>query len=295
MGKYFNPEELTKFAGFSVMAKNLVNGFLTGLHPALRKGISTDFSEHREYSFGDETKRIDWKVLAKSDRYFIREYREEANLSCSILLDASASMEYASGQITKYKYSVFLSAALSYLMTIQQDKTSLVIFDDQIRSFIPSKSGKKHLSLIFDELENSKPSGNTMLPEVLLKAASMQKKRGVTVLITDLYGDVEKIIKNTKYLLSDKNEVIVFQVLDEDELELPFKEPFMFESLEQGEAVLALPNMIREEYKKIIRDFTDKYRKAFNAAGIDYTLLSTKTPVEEALLFYLERRARVAR
>ena len=294
MGKYFNPEELTKFAGFQITAKNLVNGFLTGLHPALRKGISTDFSEHREYSFGDETKRIDWKVLAKSDRYFIREYREEANLSCNILLDSSASMEYASGGISKYKYSVFLSAALAYLMTIQQDKTSLAIFDDQIRSFIPSKSGKKHLSLIFDELENSKPLGNTLLPEILLKTAGMQKKRGLTVLISDLYGDTERIIKNTKYLLSDKNEVIVFQIMDEDELELPFKEPFMFESLEKGEPVLAIPNMIRDEYKRIIYDFISKYRREFNAAGIDYTLLSTKTPVEEALLVYLERRARVA-
>ncbi|MFH1073846.1 MAG: DUF58 domain-containing protein [Candidatus Firestonebacteria bacterium] len=293
MGKYFAPEELAKFAGFQVMAKNLVHGFLAGLHPALRKGVSTDFSEHREYSFGDETKRIDWKVLAKSDRYFIREYREEANLSCSIFLDASASMEYASGQISKYKYSVFLSAALAYLMTIQQDKTSLVIFDDRIRSFIPSKSGKKHLSVIFEELENSKPSGSTMLPEVLLKAAGMLKKRGITVLITDLYGDAETIIKNTKYLLSKKNEVIVFQVLDEDELALPFKESFLFESLESGASVLALPSMIREEYKRIMLEFTNKYRKEFSAAGVDYTLLSTKTPVEEALLFYLERRARV--
>jgi len=293
MGKYFNPEELTKFAGFSVMAGNLVDGFLAGLHPALRKGVSTDFTEHREYSFGDETKRIDWKVLAKSDRYFIREYREEANLSCHILLDASASMDYASGKISKYKYSVFLSAALAYLMTIQQDKTGLVIFDKELKSLIPPKAGKKHLSLIFEELENSKPSGNTMLPEVLQKAAGLLKKRGLTVLITDLYGDTEKIIRNTKYLLSGKNEVIVFQVLDEDELSLPFKESFLFESLEEGAPVLALPGMIREEYKRIMLALTAKFRKEFNAAGIDYTLLSTKTPVEEALLFYLERRARV--
>ena len=295
MGKYFEPADLVKFSGLSVIAKSVVDGFLAGQHPSAKKGVSTDFTEHREYAPGDELKRLDWKVLGKTDRYYIKEYREESTLTCNILLDCSASMGYASGQISKFKYSVYLAAVLSYLLNKQQDKAGLMGFNSKIMGYVAPKAGRTQLKLLLEYLDKLEPAGVTGVANALKEAAGRMKGRGICILISDLYGAQAEIIKHARYLAAGRNEVIVFQVMDPEELELSFKDPLTFEGLEDNEAVLALPDMIREEYLTIIREFTDGYKKAFHGSGIDYVLLSTKTPLEEALIHYLSRRVRVGK
>ncbi len=295
MGKYFEPAELVKFSGLFVIAKTVVNGFFAGLHPGAKKGASSDFAEHREYAPGDELKRLDWKVLGKTDRYYIKEYREESTLNCNILLDCSASMDYASGQISKFKYAVYLAAVLSYLLSKQHDKAGLTAFNTKTMEALPPKAGKAHLTLLLDSLEKLKPVGATGVAGVLKETISRVKGKGIYILISDLYGEQAEIIKQARLLAAGKNEVIIFQVLDHEEINFSFKEPQTFEGLEDIETIPALPDMIQEEYKKILREFTDGYKNAFHGFGIDYVLLSTKTPLEEALVHYLARRARVGK
>ena len=292
MQKYFEPAELLKFSGLSLIARTVVDGFLAGLHPSAKKGVSTDFAEHREYAPGDELKRLDWKVLGKTDRYYIKEYREESTLTCNIMLDCSASMDYASGPVSKFRYAVYLAAVFSYLLSKQHDRTGLSVFNSKTREYISPKTGSTHLRVLLDSLAKLVPEGETSVQGVLKEAAARLQGRGINILISDLYGEQEEIIKYSRYLAAGKNEVIVFQVLDQEEIELSFKDPLTFTGMEDNEIIPAMPEMIRAEYKSIFKEFTDRYKKAFYEAGISYILLSTKTPLEEALIHYLTDRAR---
>lgn len=293
MGKFLNPTDLVKLSNMKLRAKVVVDGFIAGLHDSALKGLSLDFAEHREYTPGDELKYLDWKILGRTNRYYIKQYKEESTLISYILLDKSLSMGYGSSTITKLTYASYLTASLSYLMLRQQDKVGLMLFNEKIAEYIPPKSATSHMKFIMNSLDNISSGGKTSIWEALENISGFMKKRGLIILISDLYDNEDKVLKYLKYLNSKKNEVIVFHILDNSELSLNFKEPFIFEGMEDKLKVLALPDMIRYEYKKLINEFINKYKSICEKNNIDYVLFDTATPLEYGLIHYLSKRERL--
>ncbi|MQY53508.1 MAG: DUF58 domain-containing protein [Firmicutes bacterium] len=271
-------------------ARFVVEGFIAGLHQSPYRGFSLEFAQHREYSPGDETRHIDWKVYGRKDKYFVKQYQEETNLKGYILLDRSASMGYKSKEITKLQYGSYLAASLAFLMLKQQDSVGLVTFDERIKKYIPPRQSKGHLSLILEELEKLVPSSQTGINRSLQELGQYTKRRGLIILISDLLDEQEKVLNALKYFRFKKHEVIVFHLLDPAEMELPFTNVLWLEDMENGKRVLTHPQIIREKYKSVVKEFVETYKLSCLRSDIDYCLMDTKTPLDFALGTYLARR-----
>jgi uncharacterized protein (DUF58 family) len=268
-----------------------VEGMMSGIHRSRAKGFSVEFEEHREYSPGDEIRRIDWKALGKFDRYFIKEYEDETNLRAYILLDTSASMDYASNGVTKFDYGCTLTASLAYLILKQQDAAGLVTFSNRIEAFVPPKAKRDYLTQILHALESRGPSGETNVSKILEEIAAQVKRRGLVVLVSDLLDDAEQVLKGLRLFRFKGNDVIVFHLLDPAELELPFDGNILFEDIEEANLrVSADPRVIRRTYRQVVQDFIDRMRKQCHDDAIDYQLISTDTPLDRALASYLSWR-----
>lgn len=264
---------------------------MSGIHKSRSKGFSVEFEEHREYSPGDEIRRIDWKALGKFDRYFIKETEDEANLRAYLLLDTSASMDYASDGISKFSYGCILTASLAYLILKQQDAAGLVAFSNRIESFIPPKAKRGHLMEILRALEERRPSGETNVGKILQEVAGKMKRRGLVILVSDLLDKPEEILRGLRLFRFKGNDVVVFHLLDAAELELPFEGNILFEDTEEIQLkVTADPRAIRKAYRKVVEEFTDHLRRGCQENSIDYQLLSTSTPLDHALVSYLSWR-----
>ncbi|HXG53303.1 MAG TPA: DUF58 domain-containing protein [candidate division Zixibacteria bacterium] len=288
---YFDPKVLAGISSLSLRARWVVEGLMSGIHRSRSKGFSVEFEEHREYSPGDEIRRIDWKALGKFDRYFIKEYEDETNLRAYLLLDASASMDYASDGITKFDYACTLVACLSYLILKQQDAAGLVTFSDDLETVIQPRAKRDYLTQILHALENRTPGGETDVGGILEKVAGQIKRRGMVVLVSDLLDEPEAIVKGLRLFRYKGNDVIVFHVLDPAEIELPFDGNILFEDLEQPDLkVIADPKAIRQAYRAAIDEFTADLRKQCHDSSIDYQLLTTSTPLDRALAMYLSWR-----
>ncbi len=288
---YFDPTVLAGISNLYLRARWVVEGMMSGIHRSRSKGFSVEFEEHREYSPGDEIRRIDWKALGKFDRYFIKEYEDETNLRAYLLLDSSASMDYASNGITKFDYGCTLTASLAYLILKQQDAAGLVTFSSQIDSFIPPKAKRGYLMEILQALEGRRPGGETKVGKILDEIAGKLRRRGMVILISDLLDEPEEILKGLRLFRFKGNDVIVFHLLDTAEIELPFDGNVLFEDLEQSNLrVTADPQAIRKVYRKVVEDFIEQMRKQCHENSIDYQLLSTSTPLDHALVSYLSWR-----
>jgi uncharacterized protein (DUF58 family) len=287
---HFDPKVLAKLKRLYLRARLVVDGVMIGIHPSRAKGLSSEFEEHREYSSGDDVRRIDWKAYAKFDRFFIKEYRETTNLKTHILLDSSSSMGYASDGWSKFDYGSTLTASLAYLMLKQQDAVGLITFSDRIERIIPPKAIHEYLFAILRALEGRKPKGGTRTGSVLQELAGSLKRRGLMVLISDLLDKPEEILKGLKQLRSRGNDVIVFHLLDKDELEFPFKEATLFEDLEEDLRLLTDPYAIRSAYLKTIHSLIENYRKSCASELIDYSLFDTSASLDRALNRYLTWR-----
>lgn len=288
---YFDPLVLARLSNLYLRARCVAEGIMSGIHRSRSKGFSVEFEEHREYSPGDEIRRIDWKALGKFDRYFIKEYEDETNLRAYLLLDTSASMDYASNGITKFDYGCILTASLAYLLLKQQDAAGLVTFSNRIESFIPPKAKRGYLMEILHALEGNRPSGETNIGRILLEIAGKMKRRGLVILVSDLLDEPEEILKGLRLFRFKGNDVIVFHLLDVAELELPFDGNLLFEDMEEANLqVTADPQAIRQVYRKVVREFIDRLRKECRENAIDYELLSTATPLDHALVSYLSWR-----
>ncbi len=264
---------------------------MSGIHRSRSKGFSVEFEEHREYSPGDDIRRVDWKALGKFDKYFIKEYEDETNLRAYLLLDASASMDYASNGITKFDYGCILTASLAHLILRQQDAAGLVTFSSRIESFIPPRAKRGYLMEILHALEARKPSGETKVGKVLQEIAGKVKRRGLVILVSDLLDEAEEILRGLRLFRFKGNDVIVFHLLDDAELELPFDGNTLFEDLEEiNLKVTADPQAIRNTYKSIVEEFIDHMRKECRKNSVDYQLLATSTPLDQALVSYLSWR-----
>jgi uncharacterized protein (DUF58 family) len=288
---YFDPAVLAGISNLYLRARWVVEGLMSGVHRSRSKGFSVEFEEHREYSPGDEIRRIDWKALGKFDRYFIKEYEDETNLRAYLLLDTSASMDYTSNGITKFDYGCTLTACLAYLVLKQQDAAGLVTFSNRIEQFIPPKAKRDYLSQILNALEKRGPAGETNVGKILEEIAGQIKRRGMVILVSDLIDDPEAILKGLRLFRYKGNDVIVFHLLDQAEIDLPFDGNILFEDLEQANLkIIADPKAIRQTYRQVIEEFTGVMRKQCHDSTIDYQLLSTSTPLDRALASYLSWR-----
>jgi uncharacterized protein (DUF58 family) len=289
---YFDAKVLAGISNLYLRARWVVEGIMSGLHRSRAKGFSVEFEAHREYSPGDEIRRIDWKALGKFDRYFIKEYEDETNLRAYLCLDTSASMDYASDNgVTKFDYGCTLTASLAYLILRQQDAAGLVTFSNRIENFVPPRAKRDYLTQILHALETRGPAGETNVGRILEDVAGQIKRRGLVVLVSDLLDEPEQILKSLRLFRFKGNDVIVFHLLDPAELELPFDGNTLFEDMEVSDLrVVADPRAIRETYRQVVDEFVREMRKQCHDSAIDYQLISTATPLDQALASYLSWR-----
>ena len=291
--KYLHPEVAAKLGNMSLRARLVVEGYIIGLHKSPYHGFSVEFAEHRAYGPGDEIRHIDWKLYGKTDRYYVKQYEEETNLRSYLIMDISKSMTYRSKNISKLEYASYLTAALSYLMLNQKDGIGLILFDKKIQSFIPPRSTSSHLNTIFSQLDQINPGEDTQLGNVLHEMADRIKKRGLVILISDLFDDFDAIIGGLKHFRYNKQEVIVFHILDRQELNFNFNTRTRFKDMETGELVTTEPWQIRNSYKALMLEFQDKYRKQCRKRLIDYIPLFTDQDLDIALSQYLRKREKL--
>ena len=288
---YFDPLVLARLSNLYLKARWVVEGIMSGIHRSRSKGFSVEFESHREYSPGDELRRIDWKALGKFDRYFIKETEDETNLRATLVLDASASMDYGSIGVTKFEYASILTASLAYLILKQQDAAGVVTFSNRVESFIPPKAKRGYVFEILRELETRRPSGETNTGKILQEIAGKMKRRGLVILVSDLLDEPEEVLKGLRLFRFNGHDVIVFHVMDSAEIELPFDGNILFEDMEQADLrITADPQTIRRTYRGVVDEFIDHLRKECQASSIDYQLLSTSTPLDRALVSYLSWR-----
>jgi uncharacterized protein (DUF58 family) len=293
--RFLEPAALARVKNLALVARGVVEGFITGLHSSPYKGISVEFAEHRKYTAGDNPRHLDWRILGRTDRLYIKQYEEETNLRAQILIDTSGSMDYAgpgSGGLTKLQYASYLTAVLAYLMTRQQDTVGLTTFDSNIRLDMPSGSSPRHFDEMMKQLERVVPGGETDLASTLHRLADRFKKRCLIVLISDLYDDPTAIEKALHHFRHRRHEVLVFHTLDRAEMEFPFRETSSFVDRETGRKIQVDPSYVREDYKARMAEFLDTHRRTCAQAQIDYVLADTSTPYDFLLSRYLERRSR---
>jgi uncharacterized protein (DUF58 family) len=289
----FDPAVIARLGTLELKARTIVEGFLSGLHRSPFKGFSVEFAEYRQYMPGDDLSTIDWKVYARSDRHYVKKFEEETNLDCHILIDVSGSMAYGTHGISKFDYAACIAASIAYLMTRQRDAVGLTAFDHKLVERLPVSARPGHLRSLFVTLERLRTGASSDLSKPLHQLAAALTKRGLVVLVSDLLDDPEAVIRGLKHFQYRGTDVIVFQVLDPDELEFPFERATRFEDLETGEELMAVPGLVREHYLRQIGGLIDHYRRELGAVGIDYQLLKTTDPLELALLSYLSTRSRM--
>lgn len=291
-GRFLDPAVVARLGTLELRARTIVEGFLSGLHRSPFKGFSVEFAEYRQYIPGDDLATIDWKVFARSDRYYVKKFEEETNLDCHLMVDVSGSMGYGRRGITKFEYAACLAASLGYLMNRQRDAVGLTAFDERIVAMLPASARPGHLRSVLIALDQLEPGQQTNVAKPLHQLADSLTKRGMVVLISDLLDDPEAIIRGLKHFQYRGTDVIVFHLLDPDEVEFPFDRATRFEDLETSEEVMAVPGLVREHYLKEVGGLIDRYKRELGTCGIDYQLLTTDKPLELALLAYLSTRAR---
>ncbi len=290
--QFLDPAVVARLGTLELRARTIVEGFLSGLHRSPFKGFSVEFAEYRQYMPGDDISAIDWKVYARSDRHYVKKFEEETNLNCHIMLDVSGSMAYGSRGITKFEYGQCLAASLAYLMNRQRDASGLTPFDDRIVTKLPASARPGHLHAMLVTLDRLEIGRDTDVSKPMHQLADSLNKRGMVVLISDLLDDPERVIRGLKHFRFAGTDVIVFQVLDPDELAFPFERTTRFEDLETGDEVMAVPAVVRDHYLQAIGALIARYKRELGAVGIDYHLLTTDRPLELALLAYLSTRGR---
>jgi uncharacterized protein (DUF58 family) len=290
---YLQPSIIKKIDNLYLRAKLVVEGFIVGLHKSPYHGFSIEFSEHRPYTFGDEIKFIDWKLLAKTDKLYIKQFEEETNLKSYILFDKSSSMKYGSEDLTKFEYAKTICACLSYLMIKQQDAVGLTTFDKKIDISIPPKSKVSHLNYLLQTLDNTKINGETKISYVLHSLAESIKKRGLVILISDLIDDQEDVLEGLRHFRYKGHEVILFHIIDKKEKEFNFNSPINFIDLENNDMIKTDPRQIKADYKQAFVEFCENYKKECSKNSIDYIPINTSDSIDKTLIQYFIKRSKL--
>lgn len=300
--RYLDPAALSRVKNMSMVARGVVEGFITGLHSSPYKGFSVEFAEHRNYVAGDNIRHLDWRMLGRTDRLYVKQYEEETNLRAQIVLDVSRSMLYQHGKVlSKIQYGAYLTAVLAYLMTRQQDAVGLTTFDDQLRLDMPARTSPRHFGEMMHQLEQlcdavearsvqAEPQ-ISQVADTLHRLAERFKRRCLIVLISDLYDDPEAVIRALHHFRHRRHEVIVFHVFDPTELNLDFRETMRFIDMETGMQLQVDPAYVREDYLRQIHEFTERYRHACNDCQVDYVMTDTRVPYDLMLSRYLSKRS----
>jgi len=289
--RFLAPEILARISSLELIARSVVEGFIAGLHRSPYLGFSTDFAEHRQYMPGDDVRHLDWKLLARTDRLYIKKYQGDTNARIHVLVDSSASMGYGSGEVTKLQYAQYLASSLAFLGVRQHDSVGLVAFDEEVIEHVPPGSRSGHLRTILGVIERLQPGRGTTIADLLNRTAELLTRRGIVVLISDLYDEPEKIVEGLEHLRFRGNDVIVFHVMDQQELDFDFIEPVVLEDAETEEQLHVLPDVLRDEYLRTIRGHIEALREGAAKNRIDYEMHRTSEPLDASLFAYLARRS----
>jgi uncharacterized protein (DUF58 family) len=289
--RFLDPTILSKITGMELRARTVVEGFISGLHRSPYRGFSVEFAEYREYAPGDDTRFIDWKVYARSDRYYLKQFEEETNLSCHVLLDSSASMNYSSNGLSKLEYGAYVAASLGYLIFQQRDAVGLVTFDQEINQIIPSRNKRGHLLSLLRYLENLKGSNRTEISLPLHQMAERLNRKGLMILISDLLDDPEKVMEGLQHFRFKGHDVIIFHVMDSTELTFPFENATKFIDMEGTSQYMTIPTLIRDTYLKNLNAHIEQFKKECGRLRIDYHIVDTSKPLDFALFSYLAFRS----
>lgn len=292
---FLTPQELHRFGRLVLQSRYVVEGNLAGRHRSPLKGASSEFAEHRAYIAGDDPRHIDWKVLGRTDRYYIRRYEDETNLRVYLVLDRSASMSYGSHGQSKYDYACRLAAALGYVVVKAKDSVGLYLYGETIDAMMAAKNSLAHLNNALKVLERHRPSEKTATAKTLHSIADAVRRRALIVLFSDLFDDTEEVVKALAHFRRQHHDVIVFHVLDPAELEFPFRKGTEFIDLETDEHLTTDPRVLAEDYRRVFTEFLDQNRRACSEQHIDYRLVNTNEPVEIFVRAYLEERRKYAR
>ena len=288
--RFLPPEAVARIARLEILARNVVEGFLSGLHRSPYFGQSVEFAQHREYAPGDDIRRIDWKVWSKTDRYYIKQYEEETNLRTTLLVDLSESMLFGSGKLTKYEYACQIAAALSYLLIRQQDAVGITTFDSEIRARVEPSSKQNHLHAILATLDAAQPTQKTNLQRLLAQVADEQNRRGLIVLISDLFVDRAGLFKGLKLLRTRGHDVMVMHVMDDQELDFNYAGTTKFEGMEQAGDLICDPRSLRDGYLEAVKVFVEELHRNCARQMIDYQTIRTSQHLDAALAYYLTHR-----
>lgn len=289
---FLDPSVLSGLSNLELRARTVVEGFLSGLHKSPNRGFSVEFNDYRHYQRGDDMRHVDWKLYARSDKFYIKQYEDETNVRVVILLDVSASMDYSSGSVSKLNYGITLASALAYFIMRQRDAVGLITFDDEVQEYIPAKCRQPHLMRILRTLAHVQSGNKTNAVKPLSDLAASLHKKSMVILISDLLDDEERVINTLQNLRGMGNDVITFHLMDEAELKFPFNEASEFIDMENQETYITSPAAIREAYLENLNEYLAFCKKKCQSSGVDYCLLNTAEPLDEALSAYMSKRAR---
>ena len=288
--RFLHPEAIGRIARLDLRARQIVEGFLSGIHRSPYFGQSVEFVQHREYVAGDDLRHVDWKVWAKHDRYYVKQFEEDTNLRCTLLVDVSNSMRYGGAPMNKFEYGATIAISLAYLLLGQQDSVGLLAFDERVRNKTPQRTRRTHLNSLIQALTVSEPAHKTDLESILREAADAYPRRGLMVLVSDLLADRAGLFKGIKLLRQRGHDVLVFHVLDDDELDFDFSGPTRFEGLESSDFLNCNPRALREGYLQALNGYLEEIRRGLAQNDVEYALLRTSQPLDQALAAFVANR-----
>jgi uncharacterized protein (DUF58 family) len=292
--RFVDPKILARIGNLDLLARTVVDGFINGLHRAPFFGASIDFAEHRGYVAGDDIRRVDWRLFARTDRYYVKQYEADTNTNFTVLFDVSKSMRFASGDhVTKLEYGSFLAACLAYLAQRQRDRVGIITFDDDIVAHVPASA--KHFNVVLHTLDRARAERPGHLSAPLRKMAEHFKRRGILLLISDFYDEPDDILEAIKPLKFLGNDLIVFHVLDPREIDFEYDDASTFEDLESGEQLPVVPQSFRAQYRALVQEHIIALQTRLSEQRIDYALLNTAEPLDRALFSYLSSREKLMR
>ncbi len=291
--RFVDPQVLARIGNLEMVARSVVDGFINGLHRTNVFGASVDFAEHRGYVAGDDIRRVDWRLYARTDRYYVKQYEADTNTNFTILFDISKSMSFASGEVSKLEYGSYLAACLGYLAQRQRDRTGIITFDSDIVTYVPASA--KHFNVVLHTLDRARAERPGHLTAPLMKMAEHFTRRGILLLISDFYDEPDAILEAIKPLRFLGNDLIVFHILDREEIEFSFTDASSFEDLETGEQIPVVPDSFRAQYRALIKEHIDKLTTKFSEQRIDYAVINTSEPLDRALFSYMSSREKLMR
>lgn len=288
--KYLDPKILAKISGLDVKARLIVEGFLAGLHRSPYQGFSVEFAQHREYVWGDDLRHLDWKVHARTDKYYLKQYEEETNLVLYIVVDTSESMQYQSNGVSKLDYACYIAASLAYLTLHQRDAVSLALFDREPYRYLKPNTNPAHMKHVCHSLETCRSKEKTQMGSTLHELADRLPRRGIVLLLSDCFDNVDEIMGGLKHMQYRRHELVLMNVMDPYELEFPFKDTTLFKGLEDYPELLAEPRSLRRRYLEEVSNFQTALKKGCRGLKAEYVLMNTGQPLDVALSAYLAVR-----